>query len=55
MTADVGDGPTETCLQLYWSNISGVAGPPAQKGKSFFAEERPTNASFLPKDCTNGL
>ena len=28
-TAGVGKGPTETCLQLYWSNISGVAGPSA--------------------------
>ena len=35
MTAGVGDGPTETCFQLYWSNISGVAGPPAQKKISF--------------------
>ena len=34
-TAGVGDGPTETCLQLFWSNISGVAGPPAQKKISF--------------------
>ena len=25
-TAGVGDGPTETCLQLYWSNISGLQG-----------------------------
>ena len=34
-TAGVGDGPTETCLQLYWSNIWGVAGPPAQKKNQF--------------------
>ena len=54
-TAGVGDGPTETCLQLYWSNISGVAGPPAQKKKLVFAEKWPPIANFLPKDCTNGL
>ena len=53
-TAGVGDGPTETCLQLYWSNISGVAGPPAKK-KNQFAQQWLKIANFLPKECTNGL
>ena len=34
-TARVGDGPTETCLELYWSSLLGVARPPAQKKTSF--------------------
>ena len=46
-TAGVGDGPTETCLQLYWSNISGVAGPPAQKKNQF----SPKNGQQLPTFC----
>ena len=40
--------PTETCLQLYRSNISGVAGPSAQK-KTVFAQKWPKIANFLPK------
>ena len=46
-TAGVGDGPTETCLQLYESNISGVAGPPAQKKNQFL----PKNGQKLPIFC----
>ena len=53
-TAGVGDGPTGTCLQLYWSNRSGVAGPPARK-KISFRPKWPKIAHFLPKDCTNVL
>ena len=46
-TAGVGDGPTETCLQLYESNISGVAGTPAQKENQF----SPKNGPKLPTFC----
>ena len=46
-TAGVGDGPTETCMQLYWSNISGVVGPPAQKKNQF----SPKNGQQLPTFC----
>ena len=45
MTAGVGEGPTERCLQLYRSNISGVAGPSAQK-KPVFAQKWAKNANF---------
>jgi hypothetical protein len=53
-TGGVGDGPTEACLQLYWSNISGVARPPAQK-KNQFAQQWPKIANVQPKECTRVL
>ena len=46
-TAVAGDGPAKTCLQLYWSNISGVAGPRAQKKNQF----SPKNGQQLPTFC----
>ena len=54
-TAGVRDGPTETCLQLHWSNILGVARPPAQKENQF----SPKNGHELPilcrKQCFFGI
>ena len=47
-TAGVGDGPTEMWLELYWSNLSGVAGPPAQK-KKFLPKNGQKLPFFLPK------
>ena len=47
MTAGVGDGPTETWLDLYWSILSGVAGPQAQDKK----QSSPKNGLKLPILC----
>ena len=48
-TARVGDGPTETCLELYWSSLLGVARPPAQK-KTVFAQRWPKFGNFFAEN-----
>ena len=48
-TAVVGDGPTERWLEFNWSNLSGVAGPPAQK-KNSFCPKMAKNCQFFAKN-----
>ena len=52
-TAGVRDGPTETCLQLYWSNISGVAGSPPQEEKQFSPKKMAMNCQFFAENSVS--
>ena len=54
-TAGVGDGPTETCLHLYFEQNIGGCRAASTKKKSVFAKKWPKIATFLPKDFPNGL
>ena len=40
---------SEMCLELYWSNLFGVAGPSAQK-KNSFSPKMAKNCQFLAKN-----